>query len=158
MYNKYIFDSGPLINLFTHYYPERFPSLWKDFNNLVNNGQLMSVREVSRELESYGDDLTKWTKGNKNLFSPPHIDELKIVLNIFEKKHFQQVVRQKEILYGKPVADPFVVARAKYIDAYVVTTEKYTDKNAAKLPNICNYLEVKHINLEQFMELENWTF
>ena len=24
----YVFDSGPLINLFRHYYRERFPSLW----------------------------------------------------------------------------------------------------------------------------------
>jgi len=51
MYNKYIFDSGPLIDLFTHYYPKRFPTLWDDFSTLVKNGQLMSVREVSKELE-----------------------------------------------------------------------------------------------------------
>ena len=163
MYNKYIFDSGPLIDLFTHYYPERFPSLWEDFNTLVKNGQLMSVREVSKELESYGDSLSDWTKNNKNLFSPPHIDELKIVVEIFQKKHFQQIVRRQEILKGKPVADPFVVARAKYldiedVDAYVVTTEKFKGDNGVKLPNLCKYLDVKYINLEEFMNIEGWRF
>ncbi len=158
MYNKYIFDSGPLIDLFTHYYPQRFPSLWKDFNELVRNGQLMSVREVSKELESHGDSLTKWTKKNKDLFTAPHIDELKIVVKIFEKKHFQQIVRKQEILKGKPVADPFVVARAKYLDAYVVTTEKFKGDNGVKLPNLCKYLDVKYINLEEFMDLEGWKF
>lgn len=158
MYNKYVFDSGPLIDLFTHYYPERFPSLWKDFNELVKKGQLMSVREVSKELESHGDSLTKWTKNNKELFTIPHVDELKIVVQIFEKKHFQQIVRRQEILEGKPVADPFIVARAKYIDAYVVTTEKIKGENGAKLPNICTYLDVKYINLEKFMEFEGWKF
>ena len=158
MYNKYIFDSGPLIDLFTHYYPKRFPTLWDDFSTLVKNGQLMSVREVSKELESYGDSLSKWTKSNTNLFSPPHIDELKIVAQIFEKKHFQQIVRRQEILKGKPVADPFVVARAKYLDAYVVTTEKFKGDNGVKLPNLCKHLDVKYINLEEFMDKEGWKF
>jgi len=158
MYNKYIFDSGPLIDLFTHYYPERFPSLWEDFNELVRNGQLMSVREVSKELESYGDNLTKWTKDNKDLFTTPHIDELKTVVEIFKKKHFQQIVRKQEILQGKPVADPFVVARAKYLNAYVVTTEKFKGDNGVKLPNLCKYLNVEYINLEEFMNLEGWQF
>jgi len=158
MYNKYIFDASPLIDLFKHYYPERFPSLWKDFNTMVKDGQLMSVREVSKELEARDDDLTKWTKQNPDLFTQSHVNELKIVANIFTNKHFQLIVRNKEILSGKPVADPFIVARAKYLDAYVVTNEKYTDDNAAKLPNLCNSLDVKYINLKQFMELENWIF
>ncbi|HIP11895.1 MAG TPA: DUF4411 family protein [Arcobacter sp.] len=81
-----------------------------------------------------------------------------MVVDIFKNKHFQQIVRRKEILLGKPVADPFIVARAKYIDAYVVTNEKYTDENAAKLPNLCISLGVKYINLKEFMKLENWTF
>ena len=32
---KYVFDSDSLIDLFWHYYPERFPTLWEKFDTLV---------------------------------------------------------------------------------------------------------------------------
>ncbi|HIP11894.1 MAG TPA: DUF4411 family protein [Arcobacter sp.] len=67
MYNKYVFDSSPLIDLFKHYYPEAFPSLWGDFNEMVKNGKLMSVREVSKELGEHDDTLAEWIKKNPKI-------------------------------------------------------------------------------------------
>ncbi|GAH81232.1 unnamed protein product, partial [marine sediment metagenome] len=32
----YVFDSDTLIDLFRHYYLERFPTLWQNFDNLVS--------------------------------------------------------------------------------------------------------------------------
>lgn len=153
----YVFDSGPLINLFNHYYPERFPTLWEKFDSLVQAGRLTSVREVSNEIGGRDDRLGDWAKKNKIIFPTPDIEELTIVAGIFEKPHFQAMIRKKERLEGKPVADPFVAAKAKQMNAYVVSTEKYTD-NAAKLPNLCQSLGVAHITLEEFMTLEGWTF
>lgn len=49
---KYVFDTGPLIDLFKHYYPTRFPSLWEQFHDLVSEGKLISVREVYNEINS----------------------------------------------------------------------------------------------------------
>ena len=49
---KYVFDSDSLINLFRHYYPERFPTLWEKFDALVSGGELISVREVYNEIGS----------------------------------------------------------------------------------------------------------
>ena len=46
---------------------------------------------------------------------------------------------QQERLKGKPVADPFVIAKAK-------------------IPNVCNHFGILCINLDGFMEKENWTF
>ena len=92
---KYVFDSDSLIDLFRHYYPERFPTLWENFDALVSG--------------------------------------------------------------GKPVADPFVIARAKISGACVVTQEKKTD-NAAKIPNVCDHFGIRCINLEGFMEKESWKF
>ena len=154
---QYVFDSGPLIDLFNHYYPDRFPSLWEKFENLRRTNHITSVREVSNEIGSRDDNLGRWSKENKILFPTPDIKELIIVAEIFKIPHYQAMVRKQERLQGKPVADPFVVAKAKYIDAYVVTTEKYTE-NAAKLPNVCKAFSVQYINLEEFMELEGWAF
>ncbi|MFX0203731.1 MAG: DUF4411 family protein, partial [Candidatus Hodarchaeota archaeon] len=57
---KYVFDSDSLINLFRHYYPERFPTLWEKFNTLVSEGELTSVREVYNEIGSSEDPLGTW--------------------------------------------------------------------------------------------------
>lgn len=32
---KYVFDTGPLRNLFRYFYRERFPTLWERFDILV---------------------------------------------------------------------------------------------------------------------------
>jgi len=67
------------------------------------------------------------------------------------------MVRKQERLKGKPVADPFVIARAQISGGCVVTEEKNT-KNAARIPNVCAHFHMPCINLEGFMEKENWKF
>ena len=155
---KYVFDSGPLIDLFRHYYPSRFPTLWENFHALVLEDKLISVREVYNEINSREDMLTSWAKKEKDkLFSQPTIEEFQFVREIFQVRHFQAMIRKKERLRGKPVADPFVIARAKVLDCQVVTTELFKD-NSAKIPNVCKHFSVRCINLEGFMEQEGWTF
>ena len=155
---KYVFDSDSLINLFRHYYPERFPTLWEKFNTLVSEGELTSVREVFKEIGSNEDSLGTWAKEQKNiLFLESTVEELKFVAEIFQVKHFQAMIRKQERLKGKPVADPFVIARAKISGACVVTQEKKTE-NAAKIPNVCDHFGIRWTNLEGFMKEENWTF
>lgn len=39
----YVFDSGPLIDLFRHYYRERFPSLWGNFDGMVEDRRITST-------------------------------------------------------------------------------------------------------------------
>ena len=155
---KYVFDSGPLIDLFRHYYRSRFPTLWENFHALVSEDELISVREVYNEINSREDMLTSWAKKEKDkLFSQPTIEEFQFVREIFQVRHFQAMIRKKERLRGKPVADPFVIARAKVLDCQVVTTELFKD-NSAKIPNVCKHFSVECINLEGFMEQEGWTF
>ncbi len=154
----YVFDSNSLLNLFWHYYPERFPTLWEKFDALVSGGKLISVREVFNEIGSSKDSLGTWAKEHKNvLFLESTAEELQFVAEIFQVQHFQAMVRKQERLKGKPVADPFVIARAKISGASVVTQEKNT-KDAAKIPNVCNYFGIRCMNLEGFMKKENWTF
>ena len=155
---RYVFDSDSLINLFMHYYPRRFPTLWEQFDALVSVGELISVREVFNEIGSRKDSLGTWAKKQKNiLFLETTFEEFKFVAEIFQVRHFQAMIRKQERLKGKPVADPFVIARAKILNACVVTQEKKTE-NASKIPNVCDHFGIPCINLEGFMEKENWTF
>ena len=144
--------------MFRHYYPDRFPSLWERFDEMVKAENLVSVREVSRELEGQGDSLSTWVGDHASFFHSPTNEEMQFVAEIFKVRHFQTLIRQQERLQGKPVADPFVIAKAKIIiDGCVVTTEK-RKYNAAQITNVCDHFKIPNMNLEDFMQKENWTF
>ena len=155
----YIFDTSPLIILFRHFYPRRFPSLWERFESMNEDNKIISVREVFNEINSYGneDRLIEWAKTHKESFLRPNREELVFVREIFKVEHFQSLIRKKERLQGKPVADPFIISKAKILNGIVVTQEQWK-KNSAKLPNVCEHFKVECIDLEIFMENENWTF
>ncbi|RLD03701.1 MAG: DUF4411 domain-containing protein, partial [Chloroflexi bacterium] len=105
-----------------------------------------------------GDRLADWVKENREIFTMPTNEELVIVSDIFKVKHFQAMIRRKERLQGKPVADPFVIAKAGVLEnGCVVTQETYKEKSA-KIPNVCEHFGIPWLNLEDFMEKENWSF
>jgi len=155
----YVFDSSPLIVLFRHYYPDRFLTLWERFNGMILEEKIISCREVANEITKYGnsDRLSEWVKNNRTIFQQPNIEELHFVKKIFQTNHFQTLIRQKERLQGKPVADPFIIARAKLKNGTLITQERWKE-NAAQMPNVCEKYDIPCIDLEQFMEIENWTF
>lgn len=155
----YIFDTSAFRTLFKNYYESRFPTLWRDFAVLIKEGKIESVREVANEINSYSgkDRLMEWYKENPSIFSIPTLEEQQIVQQIFRIPHFNQLVSKKVILSGKPCADPFLIAKAKVSNFYLVTQEEYKE-NGAKIPNVCEHFGVKCTNLEGFMELENWNF
>ena len=154
----YVFDSSSLIVLFRHYYPHRFPSLWERFDALVLERRIVSVREVRKELEECDDRLSDWVKDNSLLFPVPGADELDFVLKIFEVRHFQALVRKKERLNGSPVADPFVIAKAKVLVDGCVVTQEVCKPNGSRIPNVCEHFDIPCLNLEAFMETERWRF
>lgn len=154
---KYVFDTGPLRNLFRYFYRERFPTLWERFDILVEEGKIFSVREVLNELKRQEDDLLQWGKENSSIFHIPNKEELQFMNEIFKVPHFQILVSEQSRLQGFPSADGFLIASAKIHNATLVTMEKYKPKSA-KIPNVCEHFKIPCINLEEFMEKENWKF
>lgn len=154
----YVFDSCTFITLFTNIYASRFPSLWEDFDALVAEQRIVSVREVRRELEGHNNRLSDWVNAHREVFLAPTVDELRLVAEIFEVPHFQAMVRKQELLQGKSVADPFVIASAWALDGGYVVTQETMRPNAAKIPNVCEHFGVSCLNLEAFMEIEDWRY
>jgi hypothetical protein len=154
----YVFDTSSLIIL-KHYYPDRFGTLWSGLGRLVDAGDLISTREVLNELQAYNDVdfIQDWAKLNKRIFMTPGNNELDFVAQIFTVKHFHTLIGTAELLKGKPVADPFVIAAAQVRNGKVVTQEK-AKPNSAKIPTVCHHFSVPCINLEDFMSEQNWTF
>lgn len=154
----YVFDTSPLSTLFRNYYPSRFPTLWAQFDALVAGGQMISTREVFREIDDGPlESLRDWAQHHQALFPAPNAQEAVAVAQIYAVQHFQQNIEQQKLLKGGRNADPFVVAKAM-TDAATVVTMELLKPNAAKIPNICQHFNVPCLTLEQFMEAENWQF
>ena len=155
---SYVFDTNAFSQLFHSYYRKRFPTLWEQYDRLVENGEITSTREVAREIE--GDrivTLREWAADQRDLFPMPSATEAQFVGQIFSVSHFLQIIEHKKLLKGGLNADPFIVARAHAIGGTVVTLEG-EPLNGAKIPNICRHFGIPCISLEGFMEEEDWTF
>jgi hypothetical protein len=154
----YVFDTSPLSALFKSYYRKRFPSLWVQFDALVDDGKIVSTREVLREIEdSPLENLRVWADDNKSLFPTPTAAEAAHVAAIYQAPHFQQNIEQQKILKGGRIADPFVIARAM-ADGGTVVTMELLKPHGAKIPNICQHFGVPCLCLEDFMEAQGWEF
>ncbi|WP_181408239.1 PIN domain-containing protein [Pararhizobium mangrovi] len=155
---SYVFDNNAFSLLFHSFYPRRFPSLWRQFDLLVEDGLITSTREVRRELlDDRSASLRQWAHDNAEIFPSPDGDEGAFVGEIFSVPHFRQLLSRRSILKGGRNADPFVVARAQSLNATVVTLEG-EPPNGAKIPNVCRHFGVACGSLEDFMEAEDWVF
>ena len=153
----YVFDTNSF-RVLGNYYPDQFPTFWRQFNQAVTDGKIISVKEVHRELESQVQPpLSDWIEDHKVIFIPPRATEMQFITSIFSIRHFQTLVSVQSRLTGIPCADPFVIAKAEFIDGCVIT-EETLKPNAAKIPNVCENFGVDYTNLKGLMEREGWTF
>ncbi len=156
----YVFDTSSLSKL-KHFFPGVFKSVWTDLDALVQSGGLISTREVWNEIERGDVDphTNLWLKNRKQIFTTPTADELRFVAQIFQIRHFQALIGEKQRLMGTPVADPFIIACAKIRKGTVVTEERLKP-NAAKIPNVCQHasVDVPCMDLETFMQKQGWSF
>lgn len=68
----YVFDTNS-IRVLGNYYPERFPTFWRRFDEAVHEGRVVSVHEVLNELEkqSVAPWLLQWVRVHRNSFLLP---------------------------------------------------------------------------------------
>ena len=154
----YVFDTSSIRSL-QHFYPSVFKTIWDGLDGLMQHKNLVSTREVWNELgrQNVSADVLAWAKHNKQIFTTPNAAELQFVAQIFQIKHFQNLIGEQQRLKGTPVADPFVIACAK-IKGGTVVTEEQLKPNAAKIPNVCAHFKVHCTDLEGFMKQQGWRF
>jgi Domain of unknown function (DUF4411) len=153
----YVIDTSVISALHKNYFRPNFPSLWEQFDKLIDLGQITSVKEVLRELEGLGGSAYEWAKHHSELFPGTNAAEGKFVVTIFAVKHFQSNISNQKTLKGGLNADPFLIARAAVLKASVLTIEKLKPQ-ASKIPNICQHFKVPCYDLAQFMDKEDWKF
>lgn len=154
----YVFDTNSF-RVLENYYPERFPTFWGNFNEAVETGTVVSVREVYNEMERHTRTawLMDWAKERRSSFLTPTAAEMQFVAEIFRVPHFDTLVGETQRLQGSPVADPFLVACAGVLGGFVVT-EEALKPNAAKIPNVCQHFDVECTNVEGFLDRMGWKF
>ena len=155
----YVFDTSIFVTLFKSYYRGRFPSLWEKFDSMVYTRRIISTREVKREIEDQNDKLTDWANNNSSVFPIPTKDVGDFVKAIYQIRNFHANIEKKKLLKGGKCADPFVVGTALAIEPRgTVVTFEVNKPHSAKIPNICEHFNIPCLNLEEFMEEENWKF
>ena len=157
--DRYIFDTSSISQLH-HYYPLRFPTLWENIDEMVNERIIYSIKEVRRELKNLNRGSYDISK-RENIIVPFYDDlnenDFEILKEILSHKGNQELIHRKSINKGTPCADPFLIAKAECDNSILVTEEKYV-QDAIKIPTICKSRNVRCINLEQFMEEQGWSF
>ncbi len=154
----YVVDTCIMRELF-HYKRSVVPEIWEGLEYLIENGEVVFAKESYSELEKQfveNNYPQQWIKAYKKYFLPANNEECIIVSEIYSYRNFENNVAKRNLLEGRPVADAFIVAKAKIIGGIVVTREKYTP-NAARIPNICEKFGVECMYEEEFqLMLKNY--
>ena len=147
MKKKYIIDTCSLINASKNYNINKkvFEEIWKKFDEMINEGLLISISEVKDEIKD--NDLLKWSCGYSNFFVPitkEIQDNVKMVL-----KDFPLLIKIKSVANSN--ADPFIVAAAIEMNAIVITDEKISGGDNPHIPNVCKKYDIECISLLDFI-------
>jgi hypothetical protein len=141
-----------LFDLKRNYPPTVFKGVWENFEKMCTSLEIISVREVRREIERGMDWLVEWSKDHSRIFLEPTYQEL-IHLGELQEKYPHLIDYNSD----KPAADPFVIACAKQYNLKIIQHEKIKN-NKQKLPFVAKQERIECISLTELFEIENWKF
>lgn len=156
--SSYCIDTSALIDLSYLYSPDVFPRLWSNLEALINEGKVISPKEVFKELERKDDELLKWAKGFKKMFinlDPEQINKVKEI-----QAKFPNFV---DVNKTTPEADPFLISLAINKGSTVISMEKPVNlkvnpKARPRVPDVCIDYNVKCVFLIDFFREQKWSF
>lgn len=161
--NYYVIDTSSLIDL-NHRYPvDVFPGIWNNVEKLINQGLLISPKEVFKELKD--DALKDWAKKQKKLFKELDPKQIKIVSQVLTQ--FPSLAKPNK---DGPHADPFVIALAisleknpqqtliETIKKRVIITEEKLKGNQERIPFVCQNFGIACISILDLFRTEGWQF
>jgi hypothetical protein len=148
----YCIDTSALIAAwYERYKPNRFPKLWEQLDQLIQEGRLVSSTLVLRECSKQrSEELHDWLQPRSAMFHTPD-ETVQGQVDHIVNTYTGLVSAGKE----KFQADPFVIAQAK-VGSYTVITEETGPTSLAKIPGVCNAMKVECINLMQLIDEEDW--
>lgn len=151
----YSFDTSSFLNgqrdLFP---PATFPTLWENIAAMIEAGDVRSIDLVRDELAAKDDEVPRWAKGQADLFVPLTQDVQVSVREVLAEHH-----KLIGVGSGRSGADPFVIALAR-VHAGTVVTEELLSRSLTKpkIPDVCDAMGVRRLNLMQFIQEQGWVF
>ena len=148
----YCIDTSALISAwYERYKPNRFPKLWEQLDQLIQEVRLVSSTLVLLECSKQrSEELHDWLQPRTSMFQVPD-ETVQGQVDHIVNTYTGLVSAGKE----KFQADPFVIAQSK-VGGYTVITEETGPTSLAKIPGVCNAMKVDCINLMQLIDAEDW--
>lgn len=148
---KYVIDASSLNDL-QDKYPKDIPIFEPIYNKvymMFERGELFSVREVYEELK----DSQEFWEDYKDYFRELTENESENVSDILCSEEFEVFVVKGMNENAGYWADPHLIACAmEDSEIVVVTQESRTNKPEGKIPFVCRKLNIRSINLLEFIK------
>jgi len=161
----YCVDASAFITMHRFYPMWMIPDLWSYLEELFNQKRILSHQIVFNEIvpkTGKKDELAQWLIGFRSNFISISQRQVEIVPDVLS--NFPKLIDPES---EKDQADPWMVAmlvermeqdgifgdQSNYI---MVTTE--SEKKETKLPAACKHYNIRHMNLFQFFEANNFEF
>lgn len=151
----YSFDTSAVINGRRDLLPpEVFPTLWVNIEQMIADGFIRASDEVWRELSKRDDATKAWAAAQSSLFVTLDEDLQAATMRVLAA-HPKLMGRGG----GRNAADPFVIGLALARGGIVVTEETLSaNVEKPRIPNVCNALDLRCVNLVGFVKDQGWTF
>lgn len=138
---KYVVDSSMLLRRRPRdrYDEVSFPTHWRNFDKLVEQGIAVSILEVKEELIDRGyDDYKVWVENHLDIFKPLDVNSVSLMNHI--NSNYPDLYEENN--KKKSIADIPLVAFAKTHNLVLVTQESYnydsnTKEKNYRIPTLC---------------------
>ena len=163
---KYVFDTNIFIDAYKSFYAmDIVPLYWKLLGKFVESNEFYLIDKVYNEILKGKDGLYNWVINQSNVKiyktnnSKDLLDKYSYVMNSVENMTEYNVDAIKK-WYDKDIADPWIIAVVLLEKSVIVTHETRVfggirqESKKIKLPDVAKKLNIKCINLFEFMREE----
>ncbi len=161
----YILDTNTFITAKNTFYAyDIVPSFWSTLLGMFKTGKVKVIDAVADEIADGKDDLTEWfgenIKKSADDAGRAYVIQAKqdgTVLQNYQDianlvvQNNQYKESEKDRFLSR--ADPWIIATGKALNATIVTQEVLSGKGTrkVKIPDICQQVGVKYVNLYEMM-------
>jgi hypothetical protein len=167
---KYILDANVIIQPYENYYNPRIcPNFLSTMKAIGESGQFAISIDIYNEIvkPEKEDELSNWMKDCR--FQILHLDNRTSIIKediiIKVKLKGDSLDKNKYVIHnrinGLSLPDFNLIALAKQHQLAVVTNEIYqktVGNKGPKIPNVCEIMKVRCINIYQFLEEQEISF
>ncbi|MEV5690693.1 DUF4411 family protein [Micromonospora globbae] len=151
----YSFDTSVFIETWHRLLPPTvFVTLWQRLDDLIDEGLVRAVDEVKVEIDRRDDAVKVWASQRPHLFVPLEED-----IQRSTTAALTYCERMVGFGGGRSGGDPFVIGLAHARGGTVVTEESASGNlNKPRIPDVCDAMGIKCINMVGFIQEQGWTF